>query len=32
LTPIAIACFGFDVLTREQKAALAYAVNDSGVQ
>ena len=32
LTPIAIACFGLDVLTREQKAALAYAVNDSGVQ
>ena len=27
LTPIAIACFGFDALSREQKAALAYAVN-----
>lgn len=30
LTPTAIACFGFDVLTREQQAALAYAVNLSG--
>ena len=32
LVPIAIACFGFDVLSREQKAALAYAVNLSGAQ
>ncbi len=32
LTPIAIACFGFDVLSREQKAALAYAVNLYGAQ
>lgn len=30
LTPIAIACFGFDVLTQEQQAALAYAVNLTG--
>ncbi|MBW4618309.1 MAG: hypothetical protein KME17_02845 [Cyanosarcina radialis HA8281-LM2] len=30
LTPIAIACFGFDVLTQEQKAALAYMVNLAG--
>jgi len=30
ITPIAIACFGFDVLSKEQKAALAYAVNRSG--
>ena len=30
IKPIAIACFGFDVLSREQKAALAYAVNRSG--
>jgi hypothetical protein len=28
--PIAVACFGFDKLSREQKAALAYAVNLSG--
>jgi hypothetical protein len=28
--PIAVACFGFDVLSREQQAALAYAVNLSG--
>ena len=28
--PVAIACFGFDVLTQEQKAALAYTVNQSG--
>ncbi|MBW4560736.1 MAG: hypothetical protein KME32_06165 [Mojavia pulchra JT2-VF2] len=27
LSNIAFACFGFDVLTREQQAALAYAVN-----
>ena len=27
LTPIAIACFGFDALNHEQKAALAYTVN-----
>lgn len=32
LTPIAFACFGFDVLTREQQAALAYAVNSTGGQ
>jgi hypothetical protein len=30
LSPIAFACFGFDVLTREQQAALAYAVNLTG--
>lgn len=30
ITPIAFACFGFDVLTREQQAALAYAVNLTG--
>ncbi|OLP16082.1 hypothetical protein BST81_22915 [Leptolyngbya sp. 'hensonii'] len=30
--PIAMACFGFDVLKQEQKAALAYAVNRSGGQ
>lgn len=30
MTPIAFACFGFDVLTREQQAALAYAVNSTG--
>jgi hypothetical protein len=30
LAPIAIACFGFDVLTQEQKAALAYMVNLAG--
>jgi hypothetical protein len=28
--PIAFACFGFDVLTREQQAALAYTVNLTG--
>lgn len=28
-TPIAIACFGFDVLSQEQQAALAYAVSQS---
>lgn len=27
LSPIAFACFGFDILTRKQQAALAYAVN-----
>ncbi|MFH7030872.1 MAG: hypothetical protein ACHBN1_37375 [Heteroscytonema crispum UTEX LB 1556] len=32
LSPIAFACFGFDVLTREQQAALAYAVNLTGGQ
>jgi len=32
VAPIAIACFGFDVLTPEQKAALAYAVTLSGGQ
>jgi len=26
--PIAVACFGFDVLNREQQVALAYAVNE----
>lgn len=30
LIPIAIACFGFDILTQEQQAALAYAVNLTG--
>ena len=25
--PIAVACFGFDILSKEQQAALAYAVN-----
>jgi|GEM_PF-6081443 len=30
LMPIAIACFGFKVLSREQQAALAYAVKISG--
>ena len=30
IAPMAIASFGFDVLSREQKAALAYAVNRSG--
>jgi hypothetical protein len=30
ITPIAIACFGFDILTQEQKAALAYALTVSG--
>ena len=30
--PVAIACFGFDPLSREQQAALAYAVNASGGQ
>jgi hypothetical protein len=32
ILPIAFACFGFDVLTREQQAALAYAVNSTGGQ
>ncbi|BBD58273.1 hypothetical protein NIES2109_10460 [Nostoc sp. HK-01] len=32
ITPIAFACFGFDVLNREQQAALAYAVNLTGGQ
>ncbi|MDA0267847.1 MAG: hypothetical protein O3A14_13025 [Cyanobacteria bacterium] len=32
LVPIAMACFGFDVLTPEQQAALAYAVNLAGGQ
>ncbi len=32
ILPIAVACFGFDKLSREQKAALAYAVNLSGGQ
>lgn len=30
IVPIAVACFGFDVLSREQQAALAYAVKISG--
>ncbi len=30
--PVAIACFGFDQLSRAQQAALAYAVNASGGQ
>jgi len=30
--PIAVACFGFDKLSREQQAALSYAVNVSGGQ
>jgi hypothetical protein len=30
ISPIAFACFGLDVLTREQQAALAYAVNLTG--
>ncbi|WP_017654034.1 hypothetical protein [Fortiea contorta] len=30
LSPIAVACFGFDVLTREQQAGLAFAVNSTG--
>jgi len=29
---IAFACFGFDVITREQQAGLAYAVNSKGGQ
>ncbi|AFY44945.1 hypothetical protein [Nostoc sp. PCC 7107] len=32
IAPIAFACFGFDVLNREQQAALAYAVNLTGGQ
>lgn len=32
IVPIAVACFGFDVLSPEQKAALAYAVKISGQQ
>ncbi len=32
LSPLAFACFGFDVLTREQQAALAYAVTIMGGQ
>ncbi|MEA5515509.1 hypothetical protein [Nodularia sp. UHCC 0506] len=32
ISPIAFACFGLDVLTREQQAALAYAVNSTGGQ
>jgi hypothetical protein len=27
ILPIVVACFGFDILTKEQQAALAYAVN-----
>ncbi|MBD2448392.1 hypothetical protein H6G76_14735 [Nostoc sp. FACHB-152] len=30
ISSIAFACFGFDVMTREQQAALAYAVNSTG--
>lgn len=30
LSPIAFTCFGFDVLTREQQAGLAYVVNLTG--
>ena len=30
ISPIAFACFGFDVLTREQQAGLAYAVLTGG--
>ncbi|QLE56994.1 hypothetical protein [Nostoc sp. TCL26-01] len=30
ISPIAFACFGFDALTREQQAALAYAVSSTG--
>jgi len=30
LIPLAIACFSFDVLSREQQAALAYVVNLTG--
>ncbi|WP_052128982.1 hypothetical protein [Neosynechococcus sphagnicola] len=30
ILPLAIACFGFDRLSREQQAALAYGVNASG--
>ncbi|WP_066380695.1 hypothetical protein [Anabaena sp. CA = ATCC 33047] len=30
MSPIAVACFGLDALTREQQAALAYAVNLTG--
>ncbi|ALF52130.1 hypothetical protein ACX27_03530 [Nostoc piscinale CENA21] len=32
ISPIAFTCFGFDVLNREQQAALAYAVNLTGGQ
>ncbi|AFY51063.1 hypothetical protein Nos7524_5344 [Nostoc sp. PCC 7524] len=32
MSPIAFACFGLDTLTREQQAALAYAVNLTGGQ
>lgn len=32
IAPIAFACFGLDILTREQQAALAYAVNLTGGQ
>jgi hypothetical protein len=32
LSSIAFACFGFDVITREQQAGLAYAVNSKGGQ
>ncbi|WP_414565225.1 MULTISPECIES: hypothetical protein [unclassified Anabaena] len=32
IAPIAFACFGLDILTHEQQAALAYAVNLTGGQ
>jgi hypothetical protein len=32
ISPIAFACLGFDVITREQQVALAYAVNLTGGQ
>jgi hypothetical protein len=32
ISPIAFSCLGFDVLSREQRAALAYAVNSTGGQ
>ena len=32
VSPIAVACFGFDVMNLEQQAAMAYAVNVSGGQ
>ncbi|WP_341529022.1 hypothetical protein WKK05_06810 [Nostoc sp. UHCC 0302] len=32
ISPIAFSCLGFDILSREQRAALAYAVNSTGGQ
>ena len=32
IAPIAVACFGFDVLSPEQQAALAFAVSQTGGQ